>query len=171
MTNSVNQCRTQNLISSHLVKGKFVVMMIALVPVRMDIILKSISAPSLSNPTYPISSQITESYFLKRVSSCCNVLSVLASRKMSNIERSNIQYRLNSGLQQYINKAGKLGRKVGFWKTNNQLKEEYRNVITMLRKGYSVRDIAKLENISPATVQKIKNVEKALLYFFLVNTS
>ena len=90
---------------------------------------------------------------------------------ISNIERSNIQYRLNSGLLQYINKSGKLGRKVGFWKTNNQLKEQYRNVITMLRKGYSVRDIAKLENISPATVQKIKNVEKALLFFFLLYTS
>ena len=29
----------------------------------------------------------------------------------------------------------------------------------MLRKGYSVRAIAKLENISPTTVQKIKNTE------------
>ena len=35
-------------------------------PVRVDIILKRSSAPSLSKPTYPISSQITRSYFLKR---------------------------------------------------------------------------------------------------------
>jgi transposase len=39
------------------------------------------------------------------------------------------------------------------------LKEEYKNVIAMLRKGYSIRAIAKLENISPTTVQKIKNSE------------
>ena len=85
------------------------------------------------------------------------LITVLA--EMSNIERSNIQYRLNSGRQQYINKGGKLGRKVGFRKTNDQLKEEYKNVIAMLKKGYSVRAIAKLENISPTTVQKIKNSE------------
>ena len=78
---------------------------------------------------------------------------------MSNIERSNIQYRLNSGRLQYINKGGKLGRKIGYRKTDEQLKEEYKNVIAMLRKGYSVRAIAKLENISPTTVQKIKNAE------------
>ena len=68
------------IISSHLVKGRLVVMIMARVPVRMDIILKSSSAPSLSNPTYPISSQLARSYFLNRFSSCCNVLSVLASR-------------------------------------------------------------------------------------------
>ena len=62
-------------------------------------------------------------------------------------------------LQQYINKGGKLGRKVGYRKTNDQLKDEYKNVIAMLRKGYSVRAIAKLKNISPTTVQKIKNSE------------
>ena len=37
------------------------------------------------------------------------LITVLA--EMSNIERNNIQYRLNSGRQQYINKGGKLGRK------------------------------------------------------------
>ena len=68
------------IISSHLVKGRLVVMIMARVPVRMDIILKSSSAPSLSNPTYPISSQMTRSYFLKRFSNCCSVLSVLATR-------------------------------------------------------------------------------------------
>lgn len=68
------------IISSHLVKGRLVVMIMARVPVRMYIILKSSSAPSLSNPTYPISSQMTRSYFLKRFSNCCSVLSVLATR-------------------------------------------------------------------------------------------
>ena len=37
------------------------------------------------------------------------MITILA--EMSNIERSNIQYRLNSGRQQYINRGGKLGRK------------------------------------------------------------
>lgn len=39
------------------------------------------------------------------------IVTVLA--EMANIERSNIQYRLNSGRANYIAKGGKLGRKTG----------------------------------------------------------
>lgn len=83
------------------------------------------------------------------------LITVLA--EMSNIERSNIQYRLNSGRQQYIANGGKLGRKVGYQKSEEQLKEEYKNAIALLKKGYSVRAVAKLEGVSPTTIQKIKN--------------
>ena len=83
------------------------------------------------------------------------LITVLA--EMSNIERSNIQYRLNSGRQQYIANGGKLGRKIGYRKSDDQLKEEYKNAIQLLKKGYSVRAVAKLEGVSPTTIQKIKN--------------
>lgn len=83
------------------------------------------------------------------------LITVLA--EMSNIERSNIQYRLNSGRQQYIAKGGKLGRKIGYQKSEEQLKEEYKNAIALLKKGYSVRAVAKLEGVSPTTIQKIKS--------------
>ena len=43
-----------------------------------------------------------------------------------------------------IEKGGKLGRKVGSVKTEEQMKAEYREVISLLRKGYSIRDVAKL---------------------------
>ena len=43
------------------------------------------------------------------------MITILA--EMSNNGRSNIQYRLNSGRQQYINRGGKLGRKKGSVKT------------------------------------------------------
>ena len=72
------------------------------------------------------------------------LITVLA--EMSNIERSNIQYRLNSGRAQYIANGGKLGRKVGYRKDSEQLRDEYKNAIALLRKGYSVRAVAKLED-------------------------
>lgn len=82
------------------------------------------------------------------------LITVLA--EMSNIERSNIQYRLNSGRAQDIANGGKLGRKVGYQKPVEELREEYKNAIALLRKGYSVRAVAKLEGFSPTTIQKVK---------------
>ena len=50
------------------------------------------------------------------------MVTVLA--EMANIERSNIQYRLNSGRANYISNGGKLGRKTGSTKTEEKKKEE-----------------------------------------------
>lgn len=83
------------------------------------------------------------------------LITILA--EMSNIERSNIVYRLNSGRANYIAKGGKLGRKVGSTKTEEKKREEYKEVIQLLRKGYSIRNIAKLQGIGISTVQRIKD--------------
>ena len=83
------------------------------------------------------------------------MVTVLA--EMANIERSNIQYRLNSGRANYIANGGKLGRKTGSTKTEEKKKEEYKETIILLKKGYSVRNIAKLQGIGISTVQRIKN--------------
>ena len=63
------------------------------------------------------------------------------------LERDNISFRLQSGRKRYIEKGGKLGRKVGSVKTAEQMKAEYREVISLLRKGYSIRDVAKYKNL------------------------
>ena len=83
------------------------------------------------------------------------MITILA--EMSNIERSNIQYRLNSGRQQYINRGGKLGRKKGSVKTAEQKREEYKEVISLLKRGYSIRNVARLTRYSIQTVQTVKN--------------
>lgn len=83
------------------------------------------------------------------------LVSVMA--EMANIERSNIQYRLNSGRENYIAKGGKLGRKIGSVKSPEKKKEEYKETISLLKKGYSVRNIAKLQGIGISTVQRVKN--------------
>ena len=84
------------------------------------------------------------------------MITILA--EMSNIERSNIQYRLNSGRKQYIERGGKLGRKPGSCKTTEQMKEEYKEVISLLKKDYSIRNVAKLTGYSVQTVQTVKNL-------------
>ena len=77
--------------------------------------------------------------------------------EMANIERSNIQYRLDSGRANYISNGGKLGRKTGSIKTEEKKREEYKETIILLKKRYSVRNIAKLQGIGISTVQRIKN--------------
>ena len=72
------------------------------------------------------------------------------------LERENIKFRLNSGRKLYIERGGKLGRKVGSVKTVEQKKEQYKDIISFLKRGYSVRNVAKLTNKGVSTVQRIK---------------
>ena len=72
------------------------------------------------------------------------------------LERENIKFRLNSGRKLYIERGGKLGRKFGSIKTTEQKKEEYKDIISYLKKGYSVRNVAKLCNKGISTVQRVK---------------
>ena len=76
------------------------------------------------------------------------------------LERDNISFRLQSGRKRYIEKGGKLGLKVGPVKTTAQMKAEYREVISLLRKGYSIRDVAKLCGKGVSTVQRVKRLLK-----------
>lgn len=82
------------------------------------------------------------------------MVTVLA--EMSAIERSNIAYRLNSGRANFIANGGKLGRKAGSCKSENKKKEEYKEAISLLKRGYSVRNTAKLTGVSASTIQRIK---------------
>lgn len=72
------------------------------------------------------------------------------------MERENIQYRLNSGRRIYIEKGGTLGRKKGSTKSREKKEEEYRDVLAYLGKGYKIADIAKLTGTSTSTVQRLK---------------
>lgn len=72
------------------------------------------------------------------------------------LERENIKFRLNSGRKLYIERGGKLGRKVGSTKTTEQKREEYRDIISYLKRGYSIRNVAKLTGKGISTVQRIK---------------
>ena len=72
------------------------------------------------------------------------------------MERENIKYRLNSGKEKFLAEGGKVGRKAGYRKPDEKLKEEYAGVIKQLKKGYPIRMIAKNEGVGISTVQRIK---------------
>lgn len=72
------------------------------------------------------------------------------------LERENIQYRLNSGRRIYIEKGGILGRKPGSVKTTEKKEQEYKDVLAYLRKGYGVRVTSKLTDVSESTVGRLK---------------
>ena len=74
------------------------------------------------------------------------------------LERENITFRLNSGRKMYIEKGGKLGRPKGSVKSDDQKLEEYKVVITLLRKNYTMRDVAKLSGKSISSVQRVKKL-------------
>lgn len=74
------------------------------------------------------------------------------------LERENIKFRLNSGRANYIAKGGKLGRKKVSVKSDEAMREQCKEVIMLFKKGYSVRNVAKLQGIGISTVQRIKNL-------------
>ena len=88
------------------------------------------------------------------------MISVLSSA--SQIERENLIFRLKSGRKVYVDKniaaTGKsgLGRKGGYRKPVETKKEEYKEVLKLLRAGYPIRKVAKLTDVSESTVKRLK---------------
>ena len=73
------------------------------------------------------------------------------------LERENIQYRLNSGRAQYIRSGGKLGRKVGYRKPLEKKEQEYAEVLRLISKRYyTLKEISKLTGKSVSTIQRLK---------------
>ena len=82
------------------------------------------------------------------------ITAVLSS--FSEIERDGIIYRLQSGRAMAKSKNVKMGRKIGSVKSVEKKQEEYAKVIKLLKSGQSVRNTAKLSEVSISTVQRIK---------------
>ena len=78
--------------------------------------------------------------------------------EVARMERSTIKERMNSGYKKYRADGGKVGRKHGYKKNNDMLREEYADVFRLLKKGLSLRNIAKLTNHSINTVVKCKSI-------------
>ena len=81
------------------------------------------------------------------------VLGILA--QFNGMERSLIRSRMESGYNNYRNNGGVVGRKTGYRKTSEQMKEEYAEEIRLLKKGYSLRNIAKITHTSVNTLRKL----------------
>jgi DNA invertase Pin-like site-specific DNA recombinase len=83
------------------------------------------------------------------------ITAVLSS--FAEIERDGIVYRLQSGRRVAIEQRNvKLGRKVGSVKSMEQKQQEYAKVIRCLKAGKSIRDTAKICEVSVSTCQRVK---------------
>lgn len=82
------------------------------------------------------------------------VLGILA--QFNSMERSLIRSRMESGYNHYRLSGGAVGRKVGYRKSDEQMKNDYKQEISLIKKGLSLRNIQKITGTSTATLQKIK---------------
>ena len=74
------------------------------------------------------------------------------------LERENIQFRLNSGRKRYIEAGGKLGRPEGTGMTKEEAAIKYKQLIKELKAGTSIRKAAKLCDVSESTTKRIKKL-------------
>ena len=84
------------------------------------------------------------------------VLGIMA--QFNSMERSLIRSRMESGYNHFRNNGGKVGRKSGFKKSDEQMKEEYAEEIRLLKRGYSLRNIYKITGTSVNTLRKISAI-------------
>ena len=84
------------------------------------------------------------------------VLGILA--QFNSMERGLIRSRMESGYNHYRAAGGKVGRKEGYRKTNQQMKSEYAEEIRLLKKGYSLANVSKLTGTAINTLRKVKSI-------------
>ena len=82
------------------------------------------------------------------------VIGMLA--QFNSMERSLIRSRMESGYNNFRNNGGVVGRKVGFRKSDEAMREEYKEESRLLRKGLSLRNVAKITGTSINTLRKVK---------------
>lgn len=84
------------------------------------------------------------------------VLGILA--QFNSMERNLIRSRMESGYNNYRKNGGVVGRKSGYRKTTEHMKEEYAEEIRLLKKGYSLRNISKITSTSINTLRKLSTL-------------
>ena len=76
--------------------------------------------------------------------------------QFNTMERSLIRSRMSSGYQHFRSNGGKVGRKEGYKKSDEQMKEQYSKELSLLKKGLSLRNIQAITGTSVNTLRKLK---------------
>lgn len=84
------------------------------------------------------------------------VMGILA--QFNSMERSLIRSRMESGYNHYRAVGGKVGRKEGYRKSDEAMKEQYQEEIKLLRKRLSLNNIYRITGTSPNTLLKLKKI-------------
>ena len=84
------------------------------------------------------------------------VMGILA--QFNSMERSLIRSRMESGYNHYRVNGGKVGRKEGYRKIDEQMKADYPKEIQLLKKGLSLRNIRAITSTSVNTLRKLQKI-------------
>lgn len=76
--------------------------------------------------------------------------------QFNSMERSLIRCRMESGYNHYRSLGGKVGRKEGYKKSEDQMREQYINEMRLLKKGLSLRNVQAITGTSINTLRKVK---------------
>lgn len=74
------------------------------------------------------------------------------------MERKLIRERVESGYNHFRKNGGIVGRKQGYKKPIQEMKEQYKEEIKMLEKGYSYQHISQITNTNKNTLTKLKRL-------------
>ena len=84
------------------------------------------------------------------------VMGILA--QFNSMERSLIRSRMESGYKHYRQQGGQVGRKTGYKKSDDDMRQQYSKEIQLLRKGLSLRNIQAITSTSVNTLRKLKAI-------------
>ena len=84
------------------------------------------------------------------------LITILA--EVARMERKTIRERVESGYKNYRANGGKVGRKEGYRKSNDDMKVQYAEEIRLLRKGISLRNICRITGTSINTIRKCQRL-------------
>lgn len=84
------------------------------------------------------------------------LITILA--EVARMERKTIKERMDSGYNNYRANGGKVGRKVGYKKSETDMLEQYAEEVKYLKKGLALRTISKLTGTSVNTISKCKRL-------------
>lgn len=82
------------------------------------------------------------------------LITILA--EVARMERKTIRERVASGYTNFISNGGKVGRKVGYRKSEEQMRADYQKEIQLLKKGFSLRNVSAITSTSVNTLRKLK---------------
>lgn len=76
--------------------------------------------------------------------------------EVARMERRTIKERMDSGYANFRANGGKVGRKTGYRKSDEDFRTQYKDVFRLLDKGVSLRDISKTTGVSVNTIRRCK---------------
>lgn len=76
------------------------------------------------------------------------------------MERSLIRNRMSSGYAHFRANGGKVGRKEGYRKSDDEMRTQYNKEISLLKKDISLRNVQSITGTSINTLRKIKKLIK-----------